>query len=125
MSATVFLVINGVIVAYLLARIFSSKNPRPTDLKMDLNRDLAAETITTSQEFSSSSNESGENPLEKNLNCYFQFNGHLFDAFDVLGVPAGSNKESCERALQDLKRRSSSDLQFLQFCSEALNKYFA
>lgn len=29
-------------------------------------------------------------PIEKNLNVFFNYNGHTWDAYEVLGVPAGA-----------------------------------
>ena len=36
------------------------------------------------------------------LNVIFVWNGHPWDAFEVLGVPAGSSLEAVEKAYQDL-----------------------
>ncbi len=37
---------------------------------------------------------------EEELNILFNYNGHLWDAFEVLGVPAGSGLEMIERAYE-------------------------
>lgn len=41
---------------------------------------------------------------EKNLNVIFMFNGHSFDAFEVLGLPAGSSLLAVEAAYARLKK---------------------
>ena len=35
---------------------------------------------------------------EEELNVYFMHNGHLWDAHDLMGVPAGSSMEEIEKA---------------------------
>lgn len=41
---------------------------------------------------------SGEFASEKSLNVMFLYNGHNFDAYEVLGLPAGSRREQVESA---------------------------
>lgn len=41
---------------------------------------------------------------EKNLNVIFMFNSHSFDAFEVLGLPAGSSHLAVEAAYARLKK---------------------
>lgn len=38
---------------------------------------------------------------ERPLNVVFNYNGHSWDAFEVLGLPAGSAAESVEKAYRD------------------------
>lgn len=45
-----------------------------------------------------------EQPPEKNLNVIFMFNSHSFDAFEVLGLPAGSSHLAVEAAYARLKK---------------------
>jgi hypothetical protein len=35
---------------------------------------------------------------EKNLNVFFNYNGHTWDAFEVLGLPAGASMQKVEAA---------------------------
>jgi hypothetical protein len=37
---------------------------------------------------------------EKSLNAFFNWNGHLWDAYEALGIPAGSSIESVHSAYQ-------------------------
>ena len=44
-----------------------------------------------------------ENPIremrkERTLNVFFNYNGHSWDAYEVLGIPAGSSREATEEA---------------------------
>ena len=42
----------------------------------------------------------------KQLNVIFQYNGHDFDAFEALGLPAGSNFERVQEAFQKAKNEA-------------------
>jgi hypothetical protein len=56
-----------------------------------------------------------QDPLEakmKNLNVIFMFNGHSFDAYEVLGVPAGANLEMTEKAYREIIKNKPSDNEF-------------
>lgn len=35
---------------------------------------------------------------ERTLDCWFNYNGHLWEAHEVLGLPAGSSREDIEAA---------------------------
>ena len=51
----------------------------------------------------------------KNLNVMFNYNGHSWDAYEVLGVPAGANIKLVTEAYQTAVRRSERDsLDFLE-----------
>lgn len=45
----------------------------------------------------------------RELNVIFQYNGHDFDAHEVLGVPAGAGRQTVEKAYQELRKKSDSD----------------
>lgn len=44
----------------------------------------------------------------RQLNLIFMYNGHSFDAYEVLGVPAGAEKNIIEKAYQDIKKKQNS-----------------
>lgn len=44
-------------------------------------------------------------PIERPLNVVFNYNGESWDAYEVLGLPAGSSLESAERAFQESMQR--------------------
>ena len=50
----------------------------------------------------------------KNLNIMFMYNGHNFDAYEVLGVPAGARYEMAEKAFQKAVEQKGSDRDFLE-----------
>lgn len=45
----------------------------------------------------------------KNLNVIFMYNGHSWDAHEVLGVPAGANSEMLKSAYREALEKSQSD----------------
>lgn len=60
----------------------------------------------------------------KNLNIFFNYNGHMWDAYEVLGVPGGSSLEKVTEAYQHaLKSTNQESHQFLETAYKAiLNK---
>lgn len=52
---------------------------------------------------------SGSAPQSRELNVVFVYNGHPFDAFEILGIPAGSSPEVIDRAYLAMKSRISMD----------------
>jgi len=116
MQAKSFLIINALIVLALVLRILLGRKPeRPTPLHIS-NKTLPTDGLRPTSAPPSSS--------ERALNCYFQFNGMKLDAFEVLGVPAGANKEACYRAYVDLRRQVSKSPELIEKAWEALQKYF-
>lgn len=46
-------------------------------------------------------------PQEKSLNVLFNYNGHTWDAFEILGIPAGSSLKVAEEAHRKAHAKSS------------------
>ncbi|MFM6928999.1 MAG: hypothetical protein ACKOX6_11080 [Bdellovibrio sp.] len=61
----------------------------------------------------------------KNLNVMFNYNGHSWDAYEVLGVPAGASIKTVTEAYQTALRRSDkSSMEFLETAYMAIiNKF--
>lgn len=58
---------------------------------------------------------------EKSLNVMFQWNGMSFDAFEVLGIPAGSSRASVQSAYQQLLTQGDpSQLLFFKAAYESI-----
>lgn len=58
---------------------------------------------------------------ERSLNVVFNYNGHSWDAYEVLGLPAGSSMESVEVAYQEsLRRVDEGSKAFMQAAYEAI-----
>ena len=65
--------------------------------------------------------ESSVGPNEKNLNVLFMYNGHSFDAHEVLGLPAGANRKMIEAGYQAaLARMQPDSREFLKAAYQAL-----
>lgn len=62
-------------------------------------------------------------PREINLNVLFNWNGHTWDAYEVLGLPAGSSREAAAAAYNALCAKSDPEsLPFLKAAFEAILK---
>ena len=61
-----------------------------------------------------------EDKRYKNLNVIFMYNGHNFDAFEVLGAPAGASLEMAEKYLNQALARRGSDRDFLEAAFAAI-----
>jgi hypothetical protein len=115
MQARSFLILNGlVLLALILRLIISRRQPPPTPLN-----------ITKSPSKSVSKNQEAHAPpsKEKALNCYFMHNGLMIDAFEILGVPGGADRDTCYRAYVDL-RRSHKAPAVIEDAWVALQQYF-
>lgn len=58
---------------------------------------------------------------EKSLNCWFQFNGHSWDAYEALGVPAGADEATCRKAYE-VALKNAPDQEFIKFAWTALQE---
>jgi hypothetical protein len=152
-QAKTFFFINALVVAFIIWRIFSAKQvdqPSPLEIGHAPDRRPApspgpgaasvpngatADDGPTQTEFDRNAFEARghgaqSRPVnfgdaeERSLNCWFQFNGHTWDAFEVLGVPAGSTRDACYRALIDMRRNRSHETDFLDEAWAALERHF-
>lgn len=58
----------------------------------------------------------------RQLNVFFNWNGHTWDAYEVLGVPAGSSRESVIQAFHVARAKSPDSIAFLQAATDAILK---
>jgi hypothetical protein len=59
----------------------------------------------------------------KSLNVIFMFNGHNFDAFEVLGLPAGAKPEAVRKAYELMRKQTTKDSQeFIEAAYQAILK---
>ncbi len=111
-----FLLFNAVVVFFVVgyilykpkrhAMIFREKKPKPKAI--DAHRQSAASS-NNNQKTSSYPPPRAPKQKEVELNVIFQFNGHSFDAFEVLGLPAGSSPDAVEKAYQHLIATTDKD----------------
>ena len=86
-----FLYLNGLLVLALILYLLR----RPKSRMSRLNLKNAARDVALSNDRAYSSP-----PRERSLNVIFNFNGHDFDAYEILGIPAGSQWAAVETAYE-------------------------
>ncbi len=59
---------------------------------------------------------------ERDLNVFFNWNGHTWDAFEVLGCPAGASREAVVQAFHQARAKSPDSTPFLQAATDAILK---
>lgn len=114
-----FVILNGaLVILVVISFVFLRRGgPRPVRLRL-MDKDTkvpqaAAKHVPPAQDRSS--------VKEKSLNVFFNYNGHTWDAYEVLGVPAGSSWQT----VQDAFRKQSSTVQadsraFIEAAYEAI-----
>ncbi|HAG92423.1 MAG TPA: hypothetical protein DCL41_11150 [Bdellovibrionales bacterium] len=59
---------------------------------------------------------------ERSLQVHFNFNGHSFEAYESLGLPAGSSLAAVQSAYEEQKKQANNQSSaFLEAAYEALN----
>lgn len=58
----------------------------------------------------------------RQLNVFFNWNGHTWDAFEVLGIPAGANRDLVIRAFHACRAKSPESTAFLQAAADSILK---
>ncbi|MEM7647450.1 MAG: hypothetical protein AAF203_11110, partial [Pseudomonadota bacterium] len=103
-----FLILNTVIVTFLALYFYRGKSKRPQPTKLNMRK----------TKFQPVSKEVDIND-EEELNVYFMHNGYLWDAYDIIGVPAGSPLSDVEMAY--LKSRMRIDEESKEILEMAYN----
>jgi hypothetical protein len=93
-----FLYLTGLVVLIWVIYMFRHKGPLRSKLRNSLSDNKA---IVTRQERS----DPRADRNERGLNVIFQFNGHDFDAYEVLGIPAGSQWPAVEVAYEKMLKK--------------------
>ncbi|MEM7645293.1 MAG: hypothetical protein AAF203_00155 [Pseudomonadota bacterium] len=111
MSPTLYLILNGVVVI-LLAGFFllaKKQNPQPTKLNLRKGRFKPVTDVEIND--------------EEELNVYFNFNGHMWDAYEIIGVPAGAPMSDVEMAfLKSRMRIDDESKEILEMAYEAIHQ---
>lgn len=63
-----------------------------------------------------------ESMHSRQLNVFFNWNGHTWDAFEVLGVPAGAGRDQVIEAFHYQRQKSPDSTAFLQAAADAILK---
>lgn len=110
-----FLYFNAAVIAILVIYMLlgrSKRNPARLKLRQSSGRDKLQDQAAANSGAKSGSRAQaaqGAGRGERELNVIFQFNGHDFDAHEVLGVPAGSSREAIEKVYYELLASSDHD----------------
>ncbi len=110
MGESRFLLINVAVVILLLVLFLrGNKKPSPSSLRLGTTK-LPPKKPTAP---------------ERNLNCLFQYNGHTWDAHEVLGVPAGAPSDSIQAGFDSAIRNSKDEQskEFIKAAFEALKQH--
>ena len=113
-----FLLLNifFVIILFLLYRR-DNKSQKPSKLNFNKNK-----RTLDSEAFEAVLRDKQENndQYEKVLNILFQFNGETWDAYEVLGLPAGSNISDAKKAFEVALKAGKDPEPFLRAALEAV-----
>ena len=107
-----FLIVNAVVVLLIVGYFLSIKKTPTTSLNFKKKADASSEAMDLDDKTQSIM-----------LNVFFNYNGHTFDAYEVLGVPAGSNLAEIKSAYQKtLTAHDDSTKPFYKAAYEAILK---
>ena len=111
MNPEKFLILNGVVVTLLVLYFLWGKRQRPKPAKLNLRKGNF--TPVTDIDIND----------EEELNVFFNFNGHLWDAYEVLGIPAGSPMSDVEMAYVKFRTRIDEESkEILEMAYEAIKE---
>lgn len=118
MSSQVFFYVNLGLGIFLVLIFLIGKKGIVAPSKLNLRRGLGGKGLTPAGRPSPASSHSHTQderyPEEISLNVLFMYNGHNFDAYEVLGVPAGANFQIVERFYQEALKKKGEDREFLE-----------
>lgn len=107
-----FLLLNAAIVGIVAVSIyFRAKGAQKGPTKLDMG--------WTGKGMQQTQNERKEREGRKPLNVIFVYNGHSWDAFEVLGLPAGSPMSAVEQAYS--RALDENDIAAHDFIGKAYN----
>ena len=97
--------------------------PQPTPERKALPKSTRATPGRSDAGRAYAQGETIQNSSETSLNVMFNWNGHSWDAYEVLGVPAGSSRESVTTAFKAMKLQADGEsLPFLQAAYDAITR---
>lgn len=105
-----FIICAGVFVGLLIYMLARPKIRRPNPLKLSTPKLREGEGPSKVQSDS-------KGRRVKELNVIFQYNGHDFDAYEALGLPAGANVEMVKSAYHSAQAKA--DPGTAEFLSQA------
>jgi DnaJ-domain-containing protein 1 len=109
-----FLILNAVILLVLIIWFLIGRRTsaiKPTQLRMKQGNARSGRYSDPKFQKYLEGDGDTEAPAVKELNVLFNYNGHTWDAYEVLGVPAGENIVAVTKAYQQLVKTSSPESQ--------------
>ncbi len=108
-----FFYVNGIVVLILIVYLLRRPKNRVSRLKLRNSAEQNKPDVVRHPVDFANAPEFSSGRRERHLNVIFQFNGHDFDAHEVLGIPAGSQWSAVEVAYKNMIAKvdsSSEDL---------------
>ncbi len=118
-----FLILNIVLVGFFaLLFLWGRRTPRqPSNLKVTYSEVPLRNQSKALQKPSQKSLDEVPSHVLQDLNTQFMYNGHSWDAYEVLGVQPGSSVEKIKQAFeQSIKKTDSSSHEFLKCALAAI-----
>ncbi len=114
LSPTDYMIVYGVVIGLLLIYFLRGfKQKQPMKLRMSADKQLPEADAVTGSDFD-----------VKDLSVHFNYNGHSWEAYEALGLPAGSNWESVERAFKKAKATMDAESKpFIEAAYQAIKKH--
>lgn len=114
MDPAQFLILNGLVVIGLAAFFFLGRAKKHSPTQFNLRK-----TLFTPVQGIDINN-------EEELNVYFNFNGHMWDAYEIIGVPAGAPQSDIEMAyIKSRSRIDKESIEILEMAYEAIQQRLA
>lgn len=133
------LIVSAAFAAWYLHSLWGGKKPTRLNLKADDSTQTLVTQVTSSKRNITEAALNSELPLRtdgpaaqvhpdfrdpqmaKNLNVLFNYNGHAWDAYEVLGVPAGAPLPLVTEAYQKVvKEQQTQSLEFFETAYKAI-----
>ncbi len=95
-----FLYLNGLVVLVLILYLVRRPKKRIPRLKLRNFLSKGDAMVAHTVDFANAPEQTVRR--ERRLNVIFQFNGHDFDAYEILGLPAGSQWQAVEVAYEKM-----------------------
>lgn len=107
------LIILGILFLWLFLRRFEVERLKPSKLNMQNNKnnsgnnqDLVKAPLQVMDPITREQRRQSQGKA-RDLNARFIYNGHTFDAYEILGLPAGASKEKIKEAFLNSKSKLS------------------
>ncbi|OFZ12115.1 MAG: hypothetical protein A2Z20_07255 [Bdellovibrionales bacterium RBG_16_40_8] len=114
-----FLYFNGLVVLLLI--VYFIWRPKRAPSRLKLRETQPRDKLQPLPDFKNAPE--AANRHERRLNVIFQFNGHDFDAYEVLGIAAGSSLEQVEKTYTEVITSCEEDShEFFRMAYEAIRK---